>query len=398
MRRLFLFLLLGLFVFLGVQLTQRSRWVDASLGVCELVFEHFYRYDLTLKAWNDKCVTTVRSLPLLVSRGEAISELQALMDELRVSHMQMYTPQEDKKVWTGQGLDSGVRARWVEDHLVVFKVLPGSGAELAGVLVGDDILSIDGNLQVSPYMAANNGGMFEVRRRGEVKGLNIVATDLKGDGSPQVRRLSSDVALLEITSFRSEYFEAEAWRQVVSELRGYKQIFVDIRDNPGGNFVAMLRALSSFLCERKVVGTLVQPRKDKERLNEFTDETSDDFQIQQLDKYSSITLRTYDSYGCLRQPVSVLTNADSSSVSEIFAQAMKGRSRTEIRGHPTAGNVVLAVWYDLPLFGRGHSISIPEAVYLTPSGEELEGSGVWPTREMHYDLKSALEGRDSWLE
>ena len=48
--------------------------------------------------------------------------------------------------------------------------------------------------------------------------------------------------------------------------------------------------------------------------------------------------------------------------------------------------------------GPGFSVSIPEAVFLTPEQEELENRGVAPQREIYYDLKTALAGKDTFIE
>ena len=75
----------------------------------------------------------------------------------------------------------------------------------------------------------------------------------------------------------------------------------------------------------------------------------------------------------------------------------KGTGR--VWGQPTKGEVVLSIWYDLSfILGKGYSISIPEASYVTTRGLDLERVGVLPEKELYYELKHELFGRDSWLE
>ncbi len=103
--------------------------------------------------------------------------------------------------------------------------------------------------------------------------------------------------------------------------------------------------------------------------------------------------------GCYRGPVRVLVDAGTSSVAEIFAEALGARLKTGLYGQPTAGQVVMARWFPLPALGNeSFVISIPIAGYKTASGAELEESGVHPTTYLYYDLRRSLEGRDSWLE
>lgn len=402
MRRLYFFSLLS-FLFLsctlvGYKLVSRSILSDGVTSVCDLVDQHFYKNNIELSHWVRDCLQISRRVGILSQREEVLSELQALMDQMRVSHFLLYTPQEDQKIWKGEAVDTGLRARWVEDRLVVFSILENSGAGQAGVKVGDEVVSIDGDSKISPYGVQNRSGKYLLSRQGAQLSLEILATPLKVDEGPQLKELSQNVGLLKISSFRSEYFEATAWKKQVAHLHQFSSLILDVRDNPGGNFVAMLRALSPLLCEKQLVGTLLQPRKVGEDLEEFADVVDDKFQIDVLEKYKGIQLKSYENYGCFRKPVTVLINSDSMSVTEIFAQALKSRPLTRVWGQPTAGDVVLAVWYDLPLLGKGFSISIPEAVFLTVQGEEIEGHGVWPQKELYYELDEALKGYDTWIE
>ena len=74
---------------------------------------------------------------------------------------------------------------------------------------------------------------------------------------------------------------------------------------------------------------------------------------------------------------------------------MRRRPKIQVRDQITAGDVVLATWYGLRLLGPGYSISIPEATYLTEKGELLEGTGVFPSRELQYVISDAEQGNDS---
>jgi C-terminal processing protease CtpA/Prc len=398
MRRLSIFLGFIFFIFAGLRLIQRSVISDGVHSICTTVSEHFYRTDGGFQAWVDDCFEQARSVGLWTSQAAAVTDLQELMDRLGVSHFRIYTPQEDSKIWKGEAVDTGVRARWVEDHLVVFFVYKGSEGEKAGVKPGDDIIAIDGSTHVSPWGVQNRAGKYLVQRRKKKMEIAVNLGPLQVDSAPQLRDLGNGTGLLAISSFRSEYFAAASWRRMVSRLQAYSHLVIDIRDNVGGNFVAMLRALSSFTCEVRGEGVLIQPRKVLPDLTEIPDEMSDDFQIKELDKYHSIRLKTFSNYGCYSQPITVLIDSNTASVSEIFAQAMRFRPNTRLWGQPTSGDVVLAVWYDLPLFGRGYSISIPEAVYLTENHESLEGQGVYPEQELYYDLPTALRGEDSWID
>lgn len=382
----------------GWWITTAGRYREVFQSICDLTQEHYYKEDERLRTWVHRCRVHAAQLPISASLDELMEQVQDLMSTMNVSHFQVYTPVEDKKLWQGESIDTGIRAQFVEDHLMVMRVFSGSAAEVAGVKAGDEIVEIEGVSHPSPWGAQNRSGRFRFLRGQEVLTLDIKPGTLTIDSSPQLSELRPGVGKLSISSFRSGYFEREDWLTLTKQLSAYSHLIIDLRENAGGNFVAMLRALSTFTCGDRLAGVLVKPRKEGEEKPFFEDNTDDLYQINELDKYQSISLRTFKDYGCYRGRVTVLIGPDTSSVAEIFAQNFFYRKNSRVWGQPTAGDVVLAVWYDLPALGNGFSVSIPEAVYLTPENKELEGQGVYPQRELFQDLASARLGRDSWID
>lgn len=397
MRRLFYFLSFTALLILGILINRAGRPREVFRLVCDLTAENFYRSDARLDRWVRDCRRKALALPAFASVELLMAELQDHMNEMNVSHFSIYNPVEDRKIWKGEAVDTGIRARYVEAHLLVYKVFEGSAAAEAGVRPGDEIVALPGTDQVTPYGAQNRTGLFTLQRGGRKLKIEIRPKALVVDSSPRLVSLGGGQGLLEISSFRSEFFPVSEWQQMAKKLSGYQSLIVDIRENSGGNFVAMLRALSTFMCSPQKIGDLVQPRKARKEKYEFADNTSDAYQIEELAKYSRIGLRTFHDYGCFRGRVTVLVGPDTASVAEIFAQGFSYRPHSRVWGQPTAGDVVLAVWYDLPSLGKGYSVSIPEAVYLNLKREQLEAHGVYPSRELYHDLQISRSGKDTWI-
>lgn len=381
----------------GFALMQRTRVRAAFLDICDLVSERFYLKDRTLDNWVERCRRRATGLPLFTSHASLLQAIQEQMDLMHVSHFMIYTPSDDQKLWKGQAQETGLRGRWMEDKLVIYQIIRKSPAEAAGFRLGDAVTLLDGREPPTADVVQTYSGVYTVERDGKTRTIALRAAPISIDGSPFLRPLTPETALVELSSFRAEYFENKSWRDFVSGWSKYRRLILDLRENVGGNFVAVLRALSPFFCEPTAIGKLVQPRRTTAQPTDLANTLSDDAQIAQIDRDPAIWLRTYSGYGCFRGPVIVLVAAHTSSVSEIFASAMERRPHTLTMGQPTAGDVVLAVWYDLPNVGPGFSISIPEALYQTPKGEILEGLGVFPKKEIFDNLKIWQTGQDSWL-
>ena len=77
------------------------------------------------------------------SDAELYDLLKEMLAELKVSHMEIITP-EDLKQLKMPPVTTGLGLRKVDGRLVVMRVLPGSSAERAGVRPGFAVTKIDG--------------------------------------------------------------------------------------------------------------------------------------------------------------------------------------------------------------------------------------------------------------
>jgi C-terminal processing protease CtpA/Prc len=395
-------LILSVFVFVvvtffAVAVPRAGVHRSVQRQICALVTEKFYRNDQQLSDWSTACSRRVDEISWWWSRARFMREVQWLLDEFEVSHLMVYNPVEDRRLWRGEAVDTGIRSLSIDDRFVVWRVLDKSAAKSVGILAGDEVLEINHEKPRSNWRIQTAGGDFLLQRGDRKIHMLIDPKPLVVDRKPNLIEVAKGVAVLEISSFRSEYFLAESWRELTKDLAKYGKIIVDLRDNSGGNLIAMLRALSPFICTEEQVGLLSHPRKGLPKGPPPADTLDEMVQLQLLEQYREIPLKTFSTYGCFNGPAVVLVDNGTSSVSEIFAHAMMSRPRTKVIGRPTAGDVVLATWYSLTMLGPGYSLSIPEALYLTTSGESLEGSGVWPHRELDYELADALAGKDSWI-
>lgn len=376
---------------------RKSQFRDVYQFTCRMVAAKFYEHSDTLDQWAERCEQEALDVSVFWGREKLIRMIQRSLDQLEISHLMIYDPEEEKYLWKGQALDTGLRVRLIDGQFVVSEVLLNSAAAKVDIKPGDIVQSLEGKPIIAVSTIQSGKGLFSFERNKKVYQALIEPTELQVDSSPQVVDIGKGVGLLRISSFRSEYFEASAWKLKIEELKKFRRLVVDLRENTGGNFVAMLRALSPFICETRLIGELQMPRKKAETLAAIDDNTDDLYQIKVVDQYRSVGLKTFPGYDCLKQPLIVLTDAGTASVSEIFAAAIHLRPNAEVWGAATRGDVVLAIWYDIPFFAKGYSLSIPEALVVTYNREMLEGKGVWPDRDLYYVMEEAVKGEDSWL-
>lgn len=379
----------------GHWLTQATFDRDAWRFVCQLVEQKFFRQDNMLTEWGVDCVNQAH-LQLFKTRVDQIEELKNQLSLLGVSHLDLFYPVEEKRIWRGESVDTGLRLIGSQGRMLVLNIIPNSSAAQSGIKKGDEVISINGKALFYPWDAEDTSGVYTLRRDENEFSVELKAGQLQLDETPKLRSLESSIGHIIIPSFRGPLFED--WALLAHKLEPYKGIIVDLRDNNGGNFAAMLRVLSTFICQPEVVGHLRQPRKTNLKSASFPDLLNDLVQIQFMSEHGDVMLKTFGTYGCYTKPLVVLINEQTASVSEIFSQTLlEKRSNTKIMGQHSAGNVLLSVWYEIP-FWADHSVSIPEAQYESLGGEFLEGAGVQPQNQLNYKYEDLVRGRDTWLE
>lgn len=377
-------------------------------GVCSKVAKEFYLKDTKLAQWTKSCHQRASQLKKTCQSYEGsvtdclVQDLNESMAELGVSHLFITSPAETDEVFLHTASDTGIRVRLIEDLFIVVDVLADSPAAKLGIRKGDSILGRDG-FELRYPTDVKTSGMFRIKRQETTFEVQVDSEPLNEDVRPKLFDLGDGVGLLKISSFEGQYqnsslFEKSAWIETAAEFDHFDHIIVDLRENIGGNFVGMLRALSPFYCHPKLIGSIDQPRK--EQINEigFPDFLEADLQIETLETYKSVTLSTFEGYGCFKKRVTVLVDSATASAAEIFAEGIRLRPKTRILGHPTSGSVLVAKREEIESLGSGYVLSIPVATFKTTKNESLESRGVQPDKIIFYDQEDGLDGIDSWIE
>ncbi len=251
----------------------------------------------------------------------------------------------------------------------VLKVYADSPAEAAGLLAGDTITAVDGKTltgltleEVEALFSGEDGTPVEValRRGEETKTLSIT----RGQGVTQrvthklLNQRTGYIRLDKFTGTAADEF-AEALRDLTD--RGMRSLVIDIRDNPGGELTQVV-AVADALLKDGVIVTV-----------KGTDGQEEVFRS--------------DAKG-IHVPLAVLVNENSASASEILAAAVKDSGTGTVVGTKTYGKGVVQTTLQLQS-NRGW-VKLTTAAYYTPSGANVDGTGVAP--DIDIDLADNVKG------
>lgn len=147
------------------------------------------------------------------------------------------------------------------------------------------------------------------------------------------------------------------------KLKGY---VLDLRLNPGGLLDQAINVSDAFLERGEVVSTRGRNPDETRRFNATAGDLTDG------------------------KPVIVLVNGGSASASEIVAGALQDLRRATVVGTRSFGKG--SVQTIIPL-GEAGALRLTTALYYTPSGKSIQGTGIEPDIKVEQPLPAELQGR-----
>ncbi len=248
----------------------------------------------------------------------------------------------------------------------VFEVHPNSPARHAGIKPGDFILRIDAEeITVDTAVDALRGPVgtrvrLEVRRAGmgdKTWPYTLVRQWVRV--SPVEHKMLGDG----IFYVRLKLFPRRVALDLSKLLRETKPraLLLDLRDNPGGLFDEAVEVCDLFLRGGLIVTSTGRIGAGVERR----------------------LARQHAAQGKI--PLAVLVNEGSASAAEVVAGALQDRERARIFGSKTYGKGTVQKVIDL---SDGSGLKLTIAHYRTPSGADIEGTGITPDESFDSALRS----------
>lgn len=274
----------------------------------------------------------------------------------------------------------GIEVTMDKDLVKVVTPIEDTPAAKAGILSGDYISKIDGTdvrgLTLNEAVEKMRGKVgepikLEVIRQGADKPLEFtIKRDIIAVQAVKYRVEDGDIGYLRIISFTEKTFDdlkkaiAKIQAQVPDDkLKGY---VLDLRLNPGGLLDQAIDVSDAFLNKGEIVSTRGREASETRRF----DATEGDL-----------------SHG---KPIIVLINGGTASASEIVSGALQDLKRATILGTRSFGKGSVQTIIQL---GDNGALRLTTALYYTPSGRSIQGTGITPDIKVNEPVPDDLKGK-----
>ena len=250
----------------------------------------------------------------------------------------------------------GVRFTIQKDTVNVMNVIKGGPSEKVGVLAGDRIIAADDSTlvgidsrDVMKRLRGARGSKVKLtlRRHGYKKPLDItvVRGDVPVESVDGYFMLNNRTGYISVESFGENTYPEMLTALAQLNVRGMKELVIDLRGNRGGYMQTAIMMANEFLPSGQLV-VYTEGRKSP-REEYFTDGRG-----------------TFQ-----RLPLIVLVDEMSASASEIFAGAIQDNDRGTIIGRRSFGKGLVQQPIE---FKDGSVVRLTIARYYTPSGRCIQ--------------------------
>ena len=288
---------------------------------------------------------------------------------------------QDMRVQTkGEFGGLGIEVTMENELVKVISPIEDTPAARAGVLAGDYISNIDGaevrGMNLTDAVDKMRGPVstpivLTIIRQGATEPIKVtVVRDIIKVKAVRFR-VENDVGYMKINSFTEKTYDdlqaaiSNISKQIPEDkLKGY---VLDLRLNPGGLLDQAVSVSDAFLDRGEIVSTRGRDPKD----------------VTRFDSRPGDLIKG--------KPMIVLVNGGSASASEIVAGALQVHKRATVVGTKSFGKG--SVQTIIPL-GENGALRLTTALYYTPSGKSIQGTGIIPDIKVDQPLPDELLGRN----
>lgn len=266
---------------------------------------------------------------------------------------------EDYRIMTtGQYAGIGIETITREDgKTLITKPMKGFVGEKSGLLIGDQILKIDGidvtaknGNEISHLLKGQAGSPIEivVKRFGSDKPLTfkMVREKISTTNVPYFGMVTNEVGLIQLTDFT--YNASKEVKEALLKLKeqGAKNIILDLRDNSGGLLGEAVNISNLFVPKgSEIVSTKGKVKEWNKKYNALNNALDTDI------------------------PLAVLINSSSASAAEIVCGVIQDYDRGVLIGQNSFGKGLVQVTRSLSYNSK---LKVTVAKYYIPSGRCIQ--------------------------
>ncbi len=260
----------------------------------------------------------------------------------------------------------GMQVTMENGAVKVVSPIDDTPAAKAGLLPGDLIVAIDNtpvtDMTLSQAVDKLRGPIgskvtLTMRREGvRPFELTLTRADIKVD-PVKSRLVDNNIGYVRISTFSER--AGEALDAAIKHLKAKSKnhlagVVLDLRNNPGGLLDQAVAVANTFIAKGEIVSIKGRVASDRHAYNA---DASQDLVSTSV-------------------PMVVLINGGSASASEIVAGALQDTHRAVIMGTRSFGKG--SVQTILPVKESGGALRLTTALYYTPSGRSIQGTGIEP--------------------
>jgi carboxyl-terminal processing protease len=343
--------------------------------ITELFFPFWEAWDLVHENFVDQPLDDENLM-----QGAIQGMMQALGDP-HSSYMNPEQYQQANMQYEGEYEGIGAYIDTSTDYITIISTMPGSPAEAAGLLPGDQVLAVDGE-----DMTGIDGSLVIQRILGPAG--TEVSLSIKREGVAEILEFEITRAVITLPSVESKMLEdniayiklndfgnrtTKEFRNALEDLvtENTRGLILDLRGNPGGLLTTSVEVASELLPDGIVL------------VERFGDGREEEYDV------ISGGLAT-------EVPLVVLVNGGSASASEIVAGAIQDTERGILVGETTFGKGSVQSW--IALSNDAGAIRVTIARWYTPNDRQIAEVGLTPDIEVLITEEDVEAGIDPQLE
>lgn len=291
--------------------------------------------------------------------------LKAMLESID-KYSEYYTPEESEDLMvsvSGEIVGIGVTIDFTDpDAALIASVIADTPAERVGIKVGDVICTVDGEDVrggKSEYVLSKIRGeegtevTVGVERDGALLEFTLVREKIIGTSvtSQVFEDENQKLMYIRVSGFVSN--TAEKFKAVLQEAEKQKidNLVIDLRDNGGGIFEQAVLMAENFVPKGKTI-------------------TTADYKLELLDTVYQGKQKNPTKYNTV-----ILMNGYTASASEVFTAALHENDLATTIGEASYGKGTIQTINSL---STGGMIKFTTGFYLTPSGTNINGTGIKP--------------------